>query len=118
MNELEDLKIYSKYVDLYSYTYLITEKFPKTEKFSLVTDIKNITYRGLVDIIDAHKEFNRIKRLGYLNNLDSSLKVLKVLVRIAYKKKYINITNYNAWSRKITDVSNLMYGWIKSCQRV
>lgn len=114
-NTLESLNIYKKYVDLLYYSYLILEKFPKCEKQALVTDIKNILFRGLANIIDAHKEFNKTKRLVHLNKLDSSMKVLKILVRISYKRKYINPKNYGAWSKKISDVTNLMGGWIKSC---
>ena len=58
---------------------------------------------------------NLIENMKYLNKLDIELKVLKMLIRISYKRKYINVNNYEAWSRKITNVSNLMGGWIKSC---
>lgn len=117
MKEFEDLKIYKEYLDLYYYIYMITNKFPKHEKSGLVTDIKNITARGLTNIIDAYKVYDKKDKLKYLNELDSSLKVLKVFVRIAYKSKYITATNYGAWSKKITGVGNLMGGWIKSCLR-
>lgn len=114
-NTLESLNIYKKYVDLLYYSYLILEKFPKCEKQALASDIKNILFKGLTNVIDAHKEFNKTKRLAFLNKLDSSMKVLKILIRISYKRKYISPKNYGAWSRKISDVTNLMGGWIKSC---
>lgn len=114
-NGIESLKIYEKYVDLIYYTYVILEKYPKCEKQSLVLDIKNKTFRGLECIVDAHKEFNKTQRLIHLNKLDSSLKILKLLVRVSYKRKYINSRNYGSWSKKIADVSNLMGGWIRSC---
>ena len=50
-----------------------------------------------------------------LKLLDVDLKVLKVLVRVSYKNKYINIKNYTAWSKKITNIGNLLGGWINSC---
>lgn len=112
---LEDMDIYTKYNDLYYYTYLITEKYPKYEKNSLVSDIKHIVYLGFCDIVYAQKNFNKTERLKYLNKLDTELKVLKMLIRISYKRKYININNYEAWSRKITNISNLMGAWIKAC---
>lgn len=115
MNALEELDIYMKYQDLYFYTYLITDKFPKYEKNSLVVDIKHIVYKGFCSIIGAEKKYNKTDKLQYLNQLDTDLKVLKMLIRISYKRKYINIRNYEAWSRKITNISNLMGGWIKSC---
>jgi hypothetical protein len=114
-NNLESLNIYRKYVDLLYYSYLILEKFPKCEKVALAADIKNVLFKGLTCTIDAHKEFNKTKRLVYLNKLDVNMKTLKVLIRISYKRKYISPKNYGAWSKKTGDVSNLMGGWIKSC---
>lgn len=114
-NQVEELEIYKKYTDLYYYTYLITEKYPKYEKNGLVADIKHSTYLGFLNIISAHKNYNKVERLKYLNQLDVQLKVLKMLIRISYKRKFINVHNYEAWSRKITNVSNLMGGWIRSC---
>lgn len=117
IRELEGLEIYKKYVDLYYYEYMIIEKFPKHEKNGICFDIKNTTYKGLEQIIKAEKTFNKIERLNYLNELDVYMKILKMLVRISYKKKYINVKNYKAWSIKITNVTNMLGGWIKSCLR-
>jgi hypothetical protein len=55
MVSIEELKVYQKYADLYYYTYLITEKFPKYEKNGIVSDIKNCTCNGLINIINAQK---------------------------------------------------------------
>lgn len=117
MIELENLIIYKQYVELIYYTLGILMKYPKSERFSLAHDIKKVTYKGLYRIIYAQKEFNIKERLHYLNELDAQLKLLKVLIRISYKKKYINLKNYTAWSKKITNISNMTWGWIKSCQK-
>ena len=115
MNDLETLIIYKQYVELIYYTQDILIKYPKSEKYALATEIKNITYEGLKCIINTHKEFNKGKKLAFLNELDVNLKMLKVLIRISYKRKYISSRNYTAWSKKLTNISNLMGGWIKSC---
>lgn len=54
-------------------------------------------------------------KLVYLNRLDINLKMLRVFARLSYKRKYINIRNYEAWSRKINVVSASLGGWINSC---
>ena len=118
MNDLEGLMIYKQYLELIYYVENITLKYPKYERDGLVFRIKNITYDGIKDIIYANKEFNKGKRVIILNNLDINLKMLKVMIRVSYKKRYISIRNYNAWSKKIYNINNLMFGWIKSCQRV
>lgn len=37
---VEDLMIYKQYIELIYYTEMITEKYPKVEKLSLVTTLK------------------------------------------------------------------------------
>lgn len=115
MNKLEDLMIYKQYIELIYYTEKITIKYPKSEKLSLVTSIKNNTYEGMKKIILAQKEYNKNKRIIILNELDTDLKMLKVLIRVSYKSKYINSKNYAAWSKKIFNISNLLGAWINSC---
>ena len=111
----EDLMIYKQYVELIYYTLTILLKYPKSERFSLAQDIKNVTYDGLRKIIYAQKEYDKKIRLKNLNQLDADLKILKVLIRVSHKKKYISPKNYTAWSKKITNIANLNGGWIKSC---
>ena len=118
MNELEGLMIYKQYLGMIYYTENITLKYPKSEKGAMVDEIKWITYNGMRKIILANKEFNKNKRIIILNEIDVELKMLKVMIRVSYKKKYINSKNYSAWSKKIYNIGNLLGGWIKSCLKV
>ena len=118
MNELEELMIYKQYLELMYYTNMIIKKFPKSERFILCKDIKERTNDGLELILYTYKSFDRKQKLKYLNELDVKLKFLKVLIRVAFKNRYISKKNYDAWSRKITNITNLMGGWIKQCRKV
>jgi len=118
VNDLEGLMIYKQYLEMIYYTENIVKKYPKSERLSLVSNIKDNTYSGMKKIILAQKEYNKSKRIIILNELDSDLKMLKVLIRISYKNKYINNKNYSAWSKKIMNISNLLGSWIKSCLKV
>lgn len=118
MNELEGLMIYKQYLGMIYYTENITLKYLKSEKGAMVDEIKRITYNGMRKIILANKEFNKNKRIIILNEIDVELKMLKVMIRVSYRKKYINSKNYSAWSKKIYNIGNLLGGWIKSCLKV
>ena len=117
MNKKQDntLVIYQKYVDLIYYSNDILKKFPKSEKFALVQELKQTMYAGLRSLIFAQKEFNKKDKLKYLNELDVNMVLLKLHIRLSYKFKYITIQNYNAWSTKITDICNMLGAWIMSC---
>lgn len=118
MNDLEGLMIYKQYLELIYYMENITIKYPKCEKSGMVSEIKKFTYDGMEMIILANKEYNKSKRIYILNLIDVDLKMLKVMIRISYKKRYINGNNYKVWSKKISNIGNLLGGWIKICQKV
>ena len=115
MNDLEELIIYKQYLEMIYYMEMITIKYPKCEREGLVSVIKEYTYEGMKLIIKINKEYNKNKKIEILNELDVILKMLKVLVRVSYKRKYINVRNYEAWSRKINLISMSLGGWINSC---
>ncbi len=113
--EVEDTRIYHKYMEFISYVEMITEKYPKVTKTAIVSVIKNNLYAGIQNILCAYKAFEKSEKLKYLNNLDINLKMLKVLARVSYKKKYISLKNYEAWSRKIYNIGISLGGWVNSC---
>lgn len=116
MNEKNDtLIIYQKYLDLIYYTNDLCRKYPKSEKYTLVSETKQSMYDGLRNLLYAYKEYNKKGKLNYLNNLDVELNLQKVLIRLAYRYQYISKQNYETWSKKITDICNMLGGWIKSC---
>lgn len=111
----DNLKIYQKYLELIYYSNDIVRKYPKSEHFTLVSEIKNALYAGLRSLMYAIKNFYKKDKLKYLNELDINLNLLKVHIRLSYKYKYITIQNYQTWSTLITDICNMLGGWINSC---
>ena len=110
-----NLLIYQKYLELIYYTNDLVRKYPKSEKFALVQEIKQSLYGGLRSLMYAIKSYNKNDKLKYLNELDITLNLLKVHLRLSYKYKYISMQNYTNWSEKITDICNMLGGWISSC---
>lgn len=116
-NDVSELIIYKQYLELIYYTEMICEKYPKREKLAIVSTIKNTTYNGMKEIISAYKFYDKDNKLTSLNKLDINLKMLKVLIRVSYKRKYITLKNYEAWSKKLYNIGSLLGGWINSCVR-
>lgn len=112
MNEIENLLIYKSCFNLIYYAEMILKKYPKIERNMLVKDIREINIKIMELIIKCYKEINKSKKYYYLNEIDVNLKLLKVLIRLSYKNKYINSNNYSAWSKKITNVNNLLFKWM------
>lgn len=110
-----NLLIYQKYLELIYYTNDLVRKYPKSEKFALVQEIKQALYCGLRCLMYAIKSYNKNDKLKYLNELDITLNLLKLHLRLSYKYKYISMQNYTTWSEKITEICNMLGGWINSC---
>lgn len=115
MKSVDELIIYKQCLELIYYTEMITRKYPKVEKYSIVSTIKNDTYDCIKQVIMAYKTKDKNQKLLIFNNLDVDLKMIKVLIRVSIKNNYINRNNYKAWSKKITNIGNLLGGWINSC---
>lgn len=112
-----NLAIYQKYMELIYYTNDIIKKFPKSETFALVKEIKDTLYCGLRKLVYAIKVYRITEKLNVLNELDINLSLLKVYIRLSFRYKYISSQNYSSWSNIITDISNMLGGWINSCQK-
>lgn len=112
-----NLAIYQKYMELIYYTNNLVKKFPKSETFSLVKEIKNSMYSGMRLLMYAIKTYKVNDKLKYLNELDINLCLFKVYIRLSSKYKYISQQNYSTWSTLTTDICNMLGGWINSCQK-
>lgn len=110
-----DLIIYQKYMELVDYTNSLVRKYPKSETFALVKEIKSTLYSGLRLLMYAIKVYNKQEKLKYLNELDINLSILKVHIRLSYKYKFITMKNYQTWSNLITNICNMLGAWISSC---
>lgn len=112
-----NLTIYQKYMELVYYTNDLVRKYPKSETFALVKEIKNSMYSGLRLLMFAIKSYKTQDKLKYLNELDIQLSLFKVFIRLSYRYKYISKQNYTFWSEQITNICNMLGGWISSCQK-
>lgn len=116
-NSNNNLAIYQKYMELIYYTNDLVKKYPKSETFALVKEIKASMYSGMKLLMYAIKSYKVQDKLNYLNEFDINLSLFKVYVRLSYKYRYISQQNYNSWSSLLTDICNMLGGWINSCQK-
>lgn len=109
------LLIYQKYVDLIEYSYNLLRKFPKSEKFAMVAQLKDSMFTSLRLILRANKVYRNMGlRVDMLNQLDAEVQVQKVLVRLAHQNRYISNSNYMEWSRRLDEIGRILGGWIRS----
>ena len=111
------LIIYEKSMELIYYSKNLLNKYPKSERFDLCTDIKKSCYHILELVTRAWKTSSNQKRLEYLEDADIEIVILKSLIRASYKLKYITDKNYMSWNNNVTEIGKMIGGWIKVCPK-
>lgn len=110
---MQKLILYQKIYDFLLYLYPVIAKFPKYEKFTLQTQIKNCVLDLERCIIKANKSTTK---KSYLYEADVLIEELKTLIRLAHDLRYINPKQYGIVCSKITEIGSLLGGLIKFAQ--
>jgi len=116
MAQYEHLPIYKKAMDLAIYIENIVRGFSKYHKYTLGTDLRNLSRTVVRLIIKANSEKERSATLLLLRD---TIEELKVCMRICKEVKAFK--NFNSFVHGVEEVISLgkqNEGWIKSVGRV
>lgn len=95
-----------------NYTYAIIERFPKVDKMrvGLSNDIKELVNKCMHQVlaISSYNPFNNREEM--LRELSVDLKMVNVLIRVAYKQRLITAKNLETWTGKVSSVDNIAIG--------
>ena len=108
-NEIKLIPIYEQYME---YIIQLLIKLPRTEKFSIGTDFKQVMYSCLEDIMYINK-LNKEKRLDCLNKIDAKLNTQRIMLRVMKKFAWIDIKKFNIAMEKIYEIGKILGGLIK-----
>jgi len=89
---MKDLKIYQKYYDMLIYLHIALRQFPKSEKFTLASEIKRVAIDGFRLIIRANKN-NEIKLEKLQKSIYSFLGLCKHCQSYHSRKNVFNQIN-------------------------
>jgi len=107
------LKIAQKWEDMAGYAYGALRQFPKSERFTLGAELRGCLWRGLKLIVKA----NAVKtKTPLLNELDSEIKTMLALLRVAHGLKIIPPKKYELWAGMLVEIGKMLGGWLKYCR--
>jgi len=87
-----------------------TGKFPKSYRFSVAAKLEN----GVLDFIETTTVANmRKEKLPLLKQADEALARLRLLFRLSYEMRFINLKSYEYGSKQMNELGRLLGGWIK-----
>ncbi len=88
-----------------------TGKFPKSYRFSVAAKLEN----GILDFIEATTVANmRRDKISFLTKADEALARLRLLFRLSYEMRFINLKSYEYGSRQMAELGRLLGGWLKN----
>lgn len=109
-NELIIIPKIEKYIE---YMLTILLKLPRTEKFSIGTEIKTSMYEMLKNILLASK-IDKNKRLQIYNIIDSHIYYQRICIRIMYNNKWIDMKKYKYSNELLAEIGKILGGLIKA----
>lgn len=88
-----------------------TGKFPKSYRFSVAAKLENAS----LDFIELTSVANmRRDKLPLLKQADEALAKLRLLFRLSYEMRFINLQSYEHGSKLMNEMGRLLGGWIKN----
>lgn len=110
---MEGLKLQEKLYDFWLYAYPHLNNYPKYEKFSL----RARTEDCLIAIMDSVERANKsYTKKSHAYEADILLSRLRRLFRLAKDLHFFNLHRYCVISEKLTEIGNILGGWIKWIQ--
>jgi hypothetical protein len=109
-NELIIIPKIEKYIE---YMLVILLKIPRTEKFSIGTEIKTSMYNMLKNVLLASK-VDKNKRMDIYNIVDAEIYYQRICIRIMFNNKWIDDKKYKYSNELLSEIGKMLGGLIKS----
>ena len=87
-------------------------KLPRTEKFNICNEYKNIMY-GMLENIFYLQKIEIKNWISILNKIDAQLNIQRCLLRIMYKNRYIDYKKFNVSIKYIGEIGQIVGGLYK-----
>lgn len=109
---VKSLNLYTKTEELLYKMYPVIIKYPKSERYALCQTIKTEFFELLKFISLANSV--KSKRSTYLQEADGHLQVLKVLIDLSKKRKYISTGFHRDVRNELEIINKMLSGYIRS----
>lgn len=87
-----------------------TARFPKMVRFTFAARIENLALDVLEEIVEARYATGRDKQAA-LKRADARLARLRVVVRLAHERRYLDHRGYEHVSRGLDEAGRMLGGW-------
>jgi four helix bundle protein len=117
MHNFKELKIWQKSRELTKKVYLITQKFPKEEKYDLVSQIRRSAVSIPSNIAEGSGRESKKEFVRFLNISISSAFELETQIIISNDLGFVEEQEYNLVIEEINVIQKMIFGFKKSIEK-
>ena len=103
-----DLQVWRLAIDLAVVSYAITQRFPKDERFGLVSQARRAAVSVSANIAEGHGRAHRGDYLRHLSISRGSIKELETHMIIAYRLKYLGRLELQSFLGRTEQISRML----------
>lgn len=111
------LNVYQKAEKLAFITYQITSKFPKSELFGLVSQMRRSAISVVANIVEGWARKTKLDKIRFYYMSRGSLTELEFYIDFSLKLKFISRFDYDLLNKTRIDVAKLLKGFINAQER-
>lgn len=99
VKKFSELKVWQKAHELVLEIYQVTKKFPKSEKYGLISQIRRTSISTAANIVEGHKRKSDKDFAHFINIAEGSLEECKYYLLLARDLNYLLNEEYTGLSR-------------------
>lgn len=112
---MQELVVYQKWEDCTEYLFkCVIPQLPKSERYAMGSHLRNSTIEMGKSIARANNIRDTKFRKKEIENADLALCELKIMIRLAYRLKYIDLKKHEVSVRYLAELGKMLGGWLKS----
>ena len=108
----EDLKVYQRTINFIDEVYVVTKKYPDSEKFNLVSQFQRAAVSISLNIAEGNGASNK-ENLKYLGIASRSLKECVVCITISQRRQYFDETKHRELRNELAEIGKMLSGLIR-----
>jgi four helix bundle protein len=114
ISSFRDLKVWQISMDLAEKIYLLTQKFPKSETYGIISQVQRACISVPSNIAEGHARDSTKEFLHFISIALGSLAELETQLLLASRFTYINKSDLESVLSKVDEIGRMLRGLQKS----
>lgn len=114
IKSFRDLKVWHKAHELVLYIYQTTKRFPREEKYGLVSQMRRAVLSVAINIVEGFRRLSVKESLRFYDISNASLEELRYEVQVSHDLGYVPTSELRVANDKLEEVSKMLNSWIQS----